>query len=103
MTYSAQAHEHADLLSALLAPTFARHQNHSFGGRAEPIVARAGSHAVADAIVNMLMARVELQTAKQLVPAYTAQWSNHDYTANERATYDQACNDLLDALRSALD
>lgn len=94
--------DHRDVLNELLSPTFARQPGHSFDGKAEPIVAQSGAHAVADAIVNMLVARAELHVAKQCVPSYTGQWSDYDYMKDEQATYDVACNDLLAALRSAL-
>jgi hypothetical protein len=92
----------ADSLVELLNPSHARQHGHSFDSTAEPIVARAGAHQVADAIANMLAARVELQAAKEHVPSYTGQWSDHDYIRDQQATYDQTCNDLLDALKSAL-
>lgn len=91
-------------LSAICShpPTYARQHDHSFDGKAAPIVAQSGAHAVADAISNMLVARAELQVTQQNVPDYTGQWSDADYYRNEQATYDEACNDLLAALKGVL-
>lgn len=94
--------EHLKLLTDLLSPSHTKLYGQSFDGKGKPIVADPIASMVADAITNMLVARAELHVAKRSVPAYTGQWSDHDYVRDEQATYDQACNDLLNALKSAL-
>jgi hypothetical protein len=73
----------------------------SYDGKGVMPVVQSGAYAVADAVTNMLVARAELTFAKENVPDYTGQLGD-DYYRDQQATYNEACNDLLAALKSAL-
>lgn len=98
----AQSNRELSAFIDLLAPTIVCESGFSFTNIETHIAPSPGAHEVADAIVNMLAARAELQVTKQHIPDYTGQWSDRDYIRDEQATYNKACNDLLAALRSIL-
>jgi hypothetical protein len=71
----------------------------AFGGKA-PEPQEPGAHAIADAVCEMLQARIQLRQAQAKVPSYTGQWSDQDYWQTELGQYNAACDKLAKALRS---
>ncbi len=51
----------------------------------------------ARAIIDMINADAELDTAKARLPSYTGQWDSHDYYANEQEQWYRAADELAEA------
>lgn len=64
----------------------------SFGGRAVPAAPTA--MAFAEAVLELLAAKTDLERAMHDVPTYTAQWRDEDYYQTELERYNRAADRL---------
>ena len=62
--------------------------------------ARPEAAALGAALTAFLAADAALETARENVPSYTAQWSDADYYAEEQEAYNRACEELADAIKA---
>jgi hypothetical protein len=79
---------HADLFGSFIPKV-----GFSFKGK-EVTPAHPRALAFADAVCEMLQARMSLEVAQNTERDYTGHWSDKDYYQSELETYNRACDNL---------
>ena len=64
-----------------------------------PAPTEPGALEIAEAVCEMLQARIGLRQAQARVPSYTGHLSDEDYWQQELSAYHAACDKLAKALR----
>jgi len=68
----------------------------------EPVNAKPESLILADAMLRLVASAKSLESAKERVPDYTAQWRDEDYYAQEQETFNRAADAYADAVKSMM-
>lgn len=82
-----------DICQSEIFGSFISEGGFGFGGK-EVTPANPKALAFAEAICEMLQAKMSLEVAQYTERGYTGQWNNKDYYQSELETYNRACDKL---------